>query len=92
MYYAGKELKLAGRIVQSGEKIPEALSWDYPVLVAHLNLGWIKWVEPKKANEPQDEIPPPPPETDKDPVPAPLPKKNRKKRVNQKRTHQETVS
>jgi hypothetical protein len=45
MYVAVKELNLGnGKRAVAGQPVPEALSWDYPVIIAHLNLNLIKWV------------------------------------------------
>jgi hypothetical protein len=45
MYVAVKELILGnGKRAAPGQPVPEALTWDYPVIIAHLNLNWIKWV------------------------------------------------
>lgn len=45
MYVARFPLQVAGRKILPGEPVPEAASWQYSVLRAHLNLGWIEDVK-----------------------------------------------
>jgi hypothetical protein len=44
MYIATRELELQNRKAKPGDQVPEVLAWSYPVLLAHLNMGWIKYV------------------------------------------------
>lgn len=54
MFYALKQLTIGrGVTVAAGQPIPSASSWSYPVLRAHLNLGWIE----ERAEEPAAEKP-----------------------------------
>lgn len=32
-----------GKVAQVDDPIPEVTQWDYPTIIAHLNLGWIRW-------------------------------------------------
>ena len=50
MYVACRHFKVAvpgkpgsARDVKPGDEVPEALTWDYSNLIAHLNLEWLKW-------------------------------------------------
>lgn len=93
MYIACKELKLStGRKAQSGDQLPEVLAWAYPAIVAHLNLGWIKWVDDtmvaqaQNTKEPEAPVPPTPIE------PAPTPKPTRKKKPRAKPAKTQAVS
>jgi len=55
MYLACKDLVTSSGHVKSGEEIKDADTWSYPVIIAHLNLGWIKWVADKKSAAPKSE-------------------------------------
>jgi hypothetical protein len=51
MYIATRELELQTRKAQPGEQVPEALTWSYPVLLAHVNMGWLKFVDDGASEE-----------------------------------------
>lgn len=62
MYVACKELKTKSGVVRLGEIVEDAPSWRYPVILAHVNMGWIRWVDdsgykapPKTAAPPKTE-------------------------------------
>ena len=52
MYVACKAMLVSGgRRVTIGDPLPEALTWHRNVLIAHLNLKWIKWVDAEENDE-----------------------------------------
>ncbi len=54
MYVATRELELSTRKAKPGDEVPEALHWTYPVLLAHLNMGWIKYIGDGADKHPDD--------------------------------------
>lgn len=62
MYIALKELNTKSGPVKPGQVVKEALNWSEPVLMAHLNLEWIKFVPDIKPTQ----------KTPADPVTAPV--------------------
>ena len=43
-------LKLRDRVVFKGDPVPEAASWDEAVRRAHLELGYIAWLDSGAVN------------------------------------------
>lgn len=62
MYVACRNLITKSGRVKIGEEVVDAPSWKYPILVSHLNLGWIKWAGAGA---------PPPPQTQSQQKPKP---------------------
>ena len=57
MYFALKPINLGeGRRVLAGEPVPQALTWPYVTLVAHLNLGYLKWESKDNEISPVDQV------------------------------------
>lgn len=44
MYVACKDLKTAKGLRKIGDQLPEVADWRHSVVLAHVNMGWIKWV------------------------------------------------
>ncbi len=45
MYVAVVKLKTKLGDVAPGEVVQDAMNWKYPVILAHVNLGKMRWVE-----------------------------------------------
>lgn len=45
MYVACRKLKTSQGTREIGEVLPEVDEWRHTIVLAHVNMGWIKWVE-----------------------------------------------
>ncbi len=71
MYVALRELKTNLGIVKTGEVVHDALNWRYSIILAHVNMNFMRWVEdgnplppnPEKKTSPVKALPKEPPKS-----------------------------